>query len=303
MGQHFKTAWRHIRRVPYQALAAIFIMAITFFVATILAMLAYASSKTLNYFETRPQIIAFLKDDATPDQISGLERDLSNDQRIKNIKYVSKEQALGIYKEATSDNPLLSEFVSPKIFPASLEFAVVDLSFAEPVIKEVKDNSIIDEVVFTASLGKGKDVGQVIENLKTITKYIRIGGISIVSILFVSSLFILLVIIGMRVASRREEIEVFKLLGATKGFIRMPFIIEGVMYAVFGSFLGWISAAILILYSAPTILSYFGPIEVFPGETSDFLLLLAQILGAEIALAFVLGLLGSFTALGRYLKI
>lgn len=303
MGQHFKTAWRHIRRVPYQALAAIFIMAITFFVATILAMLAYASSKTLNYFETRPQIIAFLKDDATPDQISGLERDLSNDQRIKNIKYVSKEQALGIYKEATSDNPLLSEFVSPKIFPASLEFAVVDLSFAEPVIKEVKDNSIIDEVVFTASLGKGKDVGQVIENLKTITKYIRIGGISIVSILFVSSLFILLVIIGMRVASRREEIEVFKLLGATKGFIRMPFIIEGVMYAVFGSFLGWISAAILILYSAPTILSYFGPIEVFPGETSDFLMLLTQILGAEIALAFVLGLLGSFTALGRYLKI
>lgn len=303
MGQHFKTAWRHIRRVPYQALAAIFIMAITFFVVTILAMLAYASSKTLNYFETRPQIIAFLKDDATPDQISGLERDLSNDQRIKNIKYVSKEQALGIYKEATSDNPLLSEFVSPKIFPASLEFSVMDLSFTEPVIKEVKDNSIIDEVVFTASLGKGKDVGQVIENLKAITKYIRIGGISIVSILFVSSLFILLLIIGMRVASRREEIEVFKLLGATKGFIRMPFIIEGVMYAVFGSFLGWISAAILILYSAPTILSYFGPIEVFPGETSEFLLLLIKILGAEIALAFVLGLLGSFTALFRYLKI
>lgn len=303
MGQHFKTAWRHIRRVPYQALAAVFIMAITFFVATILAMLTYASSRTLNYFETRPQIIAFLKDDATPDQISGLERDLSNDQRVKNIKYVSKEQALGIYKEATSDNPLLSEFVSPKIFPSSLEFSVTDLSFTEQVIKEVKDNSIIDEVVFTASLGKGKDVGQVIENLKTITKYIRIGGISIVSILLVSSLFILLLIIGMRVASRREEIEVFKLLGATKGFIRMPFIIEGVMYAVFGSFLGWISAAILILYSAPAILSYFGPIEVFPGETSEFVLLLFRILGAEIALAFVLGLLGSFTALFRYLKI
>lgn len=303
MGQHFKTAWRHIRRVPYQALAAVFIMAITFFVATILAMLTYASSRTLNYFETRPQIIAFLKDDATPDQISGLERDLSNDQRVKNIKYVSKEQALGIYKEATSDNPLLSEFVSPKIFPSSLEFSVTDLSFTEQVIKEVKDNSIIDEVVFTASLGKGKDVGQVIENLKTITKYIRIGGISIVSILLVSSLFILLLIIGMRVASRREEIEVFKLLGATKGFIRMPFIIEGVMYVVFGSFLGWISAAILILYSAPAILSYFGPIEVFPGETSEFLILLIRILGAEIALAFVLGLLGSFTALFRYLKI
>lgn len=303
MGQHFKTAWRHIRRVPYQALADIFIMAITFFVATILAMLAYSSSKTLNYFETRPQIIAFLKDDATPDQISGLERDLSNDQRIKNIKYVSKEQALGIYKEATSDNPLLYEFVSPKTFPASLEFAVTDLSFTEPVIKEVKDNNIIGEVVFTASLGKGKDVGQVIENLKTITKYIRIGGISIVSILLVSSLFVLLLIIGMRVASRREEIEVFKLLGATKGFIRMPFIIEGVMYAVFGSFLGWISAAILILYSAPAILSYFGQIEVFPGETSEFLILLIKILGAEIALAFVLGLLGSFTALFRYLKI
>lgn len=303
MGQHFATAAKHIRRVPYQAMAGIFIMVITFFIATILALLVYASSNILHYFETRPQVIAFLKDDMTPDQISSLQRQLGGDQRIKNIRYVSKEQALGIYKSATSDNPILSEFVSPKVFPASLEFSVTDLSFTEEVIAELEANNTVSQVVFTASLGEAKEVGTVIDNLRNITRYLRVGGISIVSFLLVSSFLILLLILGMRIASRREEIEILKLLGATSGFIRMPFVIEGVMYALIGSFLGWLLGTLSFLYAMPALLSYFGEIRVFPEETTQIFLLLGQILGVELLLAVFLGLVGSLTALGRYLKV
>lgn len=302
MGHHFKTAWIHIRRVPYQALAAIFIMVITFFVAAALALLAYASSQTLHYFETKPQIIAFLKDDATPDSVSSLQRKLGGDQRIKNIGYVSKEQALEIYKSATSDNPILSELVSPSVFPASLEFSVVDLMFTEEVIKEVGKENIVAQVVFTGSLGDSKDINTVINNLSSITNYIRIGGAAVVGFLLVSSFLTLLVIIGMRVAARREEVETLMLLGATPGFIRMPFIIEALFYALFGSFLGWVLSAILILYATPFLASYFKDVPVLPQDTSGLFLLLGQVLGAELILAFFLGLLGSLIALGRYRK-
>lgn len=303
MGQHFATAAKHIRRVPYQAMAGIFIMVITFFIATVLTLLVYASSNILHYFETRPQVIAFLKDDTTPDQISSLQRQLGGDERIKDIHYVSKEQALGIYKSATSDNPILSEFVSPKVFPASLEFSVTDLSFTEEVIAELEANTAVSQVVFTASLGEAKEVSTVIDNLRNITRYLRVGGVGIVSFLLVSSFLILLVILGMRIASRREEIEILKLLGATSGFIRMPFVIEGVMYALIGSFLGWLLGALSFLYAMPALLSYFGEIVIFPQETIQLFLLLGQILGAELLLAVFLGLVGSLTALGRYLKV
>ncbi|MGB6882389.1 MAG: permease-like cell division protein FtsX, partial [Microgenomates group bacterium] len=166
---HFKTALDYIRRSPFQALAAIFVLALTFFVGTLMVVLVYSSGKVLNYFETRPQVIAFLEDEITAEEIAGLQNKLISDSRVKDVRYVSKEEALSIYKEATAENPLLSELVSPTIFPASLEFSLIDLNFAEEVIDEVKEEDIVDQVGFTASLGGEATLGDVVGRLRTIT--------------------------------------------------------------------------------------------------------------------------------------
>ena len=302
MGQHFQTALKHIRRAPYQALAATATMVFTFFVATVLAVLAYASTATLKHFETRPQVIAFLKDDSTAEQISALQRKLEGDTRLKSVKYVTKDQALKIYKDATSDNPELSALVSPKVFPASLEFSVLDLAFTENVIKEVEEEQIIKQVVFTASLGDQKNYSEVIQNLQKITYYIRIGGASILLFLLTSSLLVLLVIIGMRIASRREEIEILQLIGATPGFVRMPFVFEGIFYAIAGAFIGWLGASLILLYLIPYASRYFGEIAIFPSTPVGLLTLFGIILAAEVLLGIMLGLTGSMIALKRYLK-
>lgn len=303
MERHIRTAGKYIRRAPYQASAAILTMTLAFFVATVLSILAYASESTLNYFETRPQIIAFLEDEATPEQVSSLQRTLESDSRVKDLHYVSKEQALGIYQEATRDNPLLSELVSPKVFPASLEFSVTDLSYAEDLVGQLEKEGIVDQVVFTASLGDSGSLGEVIANLRRITGYIRVGGVVVLGFLLLSSLLILLVIISMRISMRRKEIEILKLLGATSGFIRMPFVLEGLFYTTFGAFMGWLLASLLVLYSVPALTSYFGEIPVLPLETTSLLGLLGTILGGELLLALVLGSLGSMFAVRRYLKI
>lgn len=153
---HLRTAADSVRRSPFQALAAVFVLALTFFVATNLVVLVYSSNNLLKYFETRPQIIAFLKDKVTPEAISALQNKLTSDLRVKDVRYVSKEEALEIYKTATSDNPLLGQLVSPTIFPASLEFSLNDLSHAEEIINEVKKEGIVNDVGFTASLGERK---------------------------------------------------------------------------------------------------------------------------------------------------
>lgn len=303
MIQHLRTAFKHIRRSPYQAISASLIMTITFFVATVLAIIAFASHSLLNYFETRPQVIAFLNNEASAEQVSGLQSKLGTDVRVKDVRYVSKEQALEIYREATSDKPLLSELVSPKVFPASIEFSVSDLNFADELVKELQSNEIVKEVAFTASLGSAKDIGNVVANLRRITDYIRIGGLVILSFLLVSSLMILLVILGMRISIRRDEIQILQLIGATSSFIRAPFIFEGLIYSIIGTVVGWGLASILLLYLAPTLSAFFVNIPVLPSELLQLLTLFGAILGVELLLGILLGTAGSLIAIRRYLKV
>lgn len=299
---HFKTALGNLRRSPFQALAATFVLTLTFFVATIVSVLVYSSSQLITYFETRPQVIAFLKDTAIETDIANLQHKLEADSRVKEVKYVSKEEALSIYKKATSDNPLLGQLVSPSIFPASLEFSVKDLSFAQGVIDDVKKEPIVDSVGFTAALGGESSLNDVVGRLQTITNYVKIAGIVFVGLLALTSLVVLLIIISMRMATRREEIEILDLIGATAGFIRSPIIIEAIIYAVGGAILGWIIAFIGVLYLAPNAVLYFGEIPVLPRDTIGLFELFGIILGIELVSGFVLALAGSLLAVSRVKK-
>lgn len=299
---HFKTSWDYIKRSPFQALAAVAVLTLTFFVATVISILIYASNKTLSYFETRPQVIAFLKPEAEEADVAALETQLKADARVLEVNFVSKEEALEIYKEATADNPLLAELVSPTIFPASLEFSVSDLKFAQELVDEVRQEEVVDNVGFTASLGDEGNLSDVVSRLRRITTYIRFGGVAVALILGATSFLVLLVVVGMRLATRKGEIETLSLMGATRGFIRAPIIYEAINYALMGVFLGWFLGLVLVLYLTPTILNYSGGIPVLPRDTFSFFILLGLILAGEVIIGIVIALWGSSIAVGRALK-
>jgi cell division transport system permease protein len=296
---HLRTAFENIRRSPFQGLAAVMVLSTTFFVVTLLAILAYSSSQALKYFETRPQIIAFLNDEATPDEISELQNKLGSDTRVKDLSYVSKEEALEIYKEATSDNPLLSELVNPSIFPASIEFSLSELAFAEDIVAELKSENAVDRVGFTASLEGESTLSDVVSRLRKITWYFRVGGAVFGSLLVGTSFLVLLIIIGMRMTTRRNEIEILTLLGATPGFIRAPIILEALIYAYIGVIVGWIVVLLMVLYATPSIISYFGDIPVVPQNTLDLFGIFGIILGLELLVSTFLALTGSMLAVMR----
>jgi cell division transport system permease protein len=296
---HLKTAWNNIRRSPFQALAAVFILGVTFFVTTILCVFIYSSGQILKYFETRPQVIAFLKDSASEEEIAALQDKLSSDMRVRKVNYISKEQALEIYKNATSDNPLLSELVSPSIFPASLEFSLSNLSYAEDVISEMKKEQIVDEVGFTASLGDESTLTDVVGRLRQISYYIRLGGSVFVGFLLGTSLLVMFVIIGMRMTGRRGEIEILNLIGATPGFIRSPILLESLIYGLTGAAVGWVGGILIILYSTPSLIRYFGDIPVLPENTLKLFLILVIILAGELIVSSIIALSGSLLAVSR----
>ena len=109
---------------------------------------------------------------------------------------------------------------------------------------------------------------------------------------------VILVIVGMKVALRKEEIEILKLIGATSWYIRAPFVLEGMFYGLVGATISWIITYILLLYSTPLLVSFLSGIPILPVSPIFMLtLLLGLILGGVM-----IGILGSLLATRRYLK-
>lgn len=292
------TTWTHIRRSPYQAFAAITTMFLTFLLVGIFSLATVSSALILRYFESKPQITVFFTDAVLENDARELENTLKATGKTASIRYVSKEEALGLYQEQNKDDPLLLEMVTADILPASLEVSAVDpshLSELEPILTSTQG---VDEVVYQRD---------VVDALLVWTKAIRIVGGSLAALLALNSLLIVMTVISMKIALKREEIDVFKLVGASSWYIRLPFIIEGGLYGAFGSTLAWFIISILLIWFRLPLISFLGGIGPFQMLLSDplsssFLLFLAGFWGVLFLSGFILGMVGGLVALARYLK-
>lgn len=285
----FKVAWQHIRRSPYQALAAVSVMTLTFFIATIFIMVAAGSQAILQWFETRPQVTAFFKDEAKMEQVEGLKTKLKATDKVAEMKYVSKEEALAIYREQNKDDPLLLEMVTANILPASLEVAAKDIKYLGEIAQILKDEPIVEEVIFQED---------VISSLTAWTSALRKAGAVLMIVLGLISFLIVLIIIGMKVSAKKEEIEILRLIGASSWYVRAPFLLEGIIYGAVGAVVAWIISYILLLYSTPFLVSFLSGIPLLP-VSPIFMLLVLSILVLSGA---IIGALGSLLAVRRYLK-
>lgn len=284
-----KTTKQHIRRAPYQALAAVMIMTLTLFVASLFMMMALTSQKILSYLETKPQVTAFFKEGTSTQQVEALKQKLQATGKIASLKYVSQEEALAIYREQNKNDPLLLEMVTANILPASLEVSAVEASYLSEISEILKKEPTVEEVVFQ------KDI---VETVISWTRAARYGGAILVSFLSVISFFIILAVIGIKIAAKKEEIEIMKLVGASHWYIRWPFILEGAFYGTVGALLAWGVSYLLLLYATPILSSFLQGLAVFPVSPIFMLgLLLALVLGGVLV-----GSLGSLLAVWRYLR-
>lgn len=289
MKKHLKTAWVHIRRAPYQALAAILVMVLANFAATTFILATFASQTALRWFETRPQVTAFFKDDATTAQIDALWAKLAQTGKVKETRFISKDQALTLYREQNKNDPLLLEMVTANILPASLEVSAHDLTNLAEIAQVLKNEPGVEEVVFQEDVVKA--LHNWVNNLRKI-------GVGLICVLGLISLLIILVIIGMKIALRKGEVEIIQLIGGAAWYIRAPFIFEGIFYGVIGAILGWGAGYLLLLYLTPFLVDFLAGIPVLPIPV----LLMLEILGVEILAGAMIGILGSLLAVKKYLR-
>ncbi|MEK9178750.1 MAG: permease-like cell division protein FtsX [Patescibacteria group bacterium] len=283
------SAWKNIRRSPYQAFAAVFIMMMTFLIFSFFVFIFVGSSKIISYFESKPQVTAFFKDEAKESEINALRSSTEATGRVSEVRFVSKEEALKIYQEQNKNDPLLLELVTAEILPASLEISTHEIEDLSLVSSELSKSPIVQEVIYQRD---------VIATLTSWTNALRRVGIASIIVLTLVSIFIMATIIGIKISHKREDIEIMRLIGATNWYIRKPFLMEGVFYGVVGSFAGWFLATLSLWYATPFLSSFLRGIPLFPVSFVSLLVLLIL----EVVLAVLLGALSSYLAVLRYLK-
>lgn len=281
---------RNIRRTPFQALAASMVMFLTFLALQVFVILAAGSQASLRYFESKPQVIAFFKDGATSQDVSAIENALKQEGRVTKTKFVSKEDALEIYRERNKNDPMLLELVTANILPASLEISTQTPQDLQGIAEILKREPVISEVIVPED---------VVATLTSVTRIIRVVGGATVAFLMIFATLVIVMIIGFKIRLKRTEIEIMRLLGASSSFIRTPFILEGLFYGIAGAFTTWVFSYILLWYFTPFLQGYLGEVNLLPINP----LFMLGLLGGSLSLACLVGVVGSFAAVRRYLKI
>lgn len=285
-----KSAWHHLRRSPIQSLTALMVTTVTFFSFTVFAIVSDGLSSVLQYFETRPEITIFLKDGLDRVAVESLQKELANYPNIREIKFISKEKALSIYKELNKNNPMLTEMVTASILPSSFEVSVTDPLVLEQIATNFSaKTNVVDEIIYQ------KDV---IQSLLHWTNVIKKAGFIIVTFSCSVSFFIILIIVGMKITNRKEEIRISRLLGASKFYVKKPFLLEGFFYGFLGSFIGSAIGLGLSFHFQPQLNSFFQPIVFIRSDLSFYW----QIIFIEIVAGSFFGLIPSWIGVRRYIK-
>lgn len=290
MSRAAEFAKRNIRRTPFQAIAASMVMFLTFLALQTFLILAAGSQATLRYFESKPQVIVFFKEGTTNQDVSAIENALHQESRVTNTKYVSKEDALQIYREKNKNDPTLLELVTANILPASLEISTQNPADLAPIANILKKEPVVSDVIVPED---------VVQTLTQVTGIIRMVGGATVGFLLIFATLVIVMIIGFKIRLKRNEIEIMRLLGASPSFIRNPFILEGMFYGITGAILAWVISYGLLWYFTPFLQGYLGEVKLLPVNP----LFMLGLLGASLALACIVGGLGSFGAVRRHLKI
>lgn len=228
----------------------------------------------------------YLKSDISQLEAVYIGKDIEKLDNVVSTTFFSKEEALEQYKDELGDE-LFAQIEDRNTLPDAFVVVMEDLSLYDETVAEIKSIDGVDSI---------NDHRELAKKLTEISNLINIICVGVVSALMIISIFIIANTIRATMYSRRFEISIMKSVGATDSFVRMPFLIEGVVIGILSAVVS--TGAISLLYeSVMSAITSMIPFSYIP--LSSVLLYVA----AAFALAgIVVGFFGSFISIRKYLK-
>jgi cell division transport system permease protein len=240
------------------------------------------------------EFIVFLQPDVTPDQADAVGRELKDNPDVKDVKFVDKQQAYDEFKLLFRNSPELVDTVTPDILPASWRVVPsnTDPNVIEAIGRQFEKKAGVMSVVFA------KDT---VESVMKVTRLMQIGILGAAVVLLIAACLLIVNTIRTAMLSRRREIEVMKLVGASNWFIRVPFMLEGLVQGLLGAALACVAVRVLnsLVESRVTEGQSLAILQNFSVSTSEVngTLLLLLLVGGLV------GAIGSGVAVSSYLDV
>lgn len=291
----FKTAFKNFWRNSWLSLATIGIMIITLLIISSLVIINVIADSALLSLQDKIDISVYFKLDIPEPEILKTKAELLDLPEIKDIEYISKEQAVVNFTEKHKDNPLLLESLAEldeNPLEATLNIKAQQANMYDTILMFINQK-------YSSVISKVKADKNVIEKFNSITSALRKTGFILSTIFAVLAILITFNTIRLAIYTYKREVEIMRLVGASNWYIRWPFIIEGVLYGIFGV---WICVLILYLavrFISPKIMVFLPEMNLLDYFHSHLLL----IIGMQIIIAVSLGVASSFIAIRRYLKV
>lgn len=254
------------------------------------ALLVYTININLEEFGLMNEIVVFVEQDATEEEILSIEQQINSLDNVAKVTRVTKEQALEDMKQQSEEYADLYAGITEENNPLSDSFTIV-----------YEDN---DQVVTLAYLlGQIEGVRKVKNLLDLAVKISNFkSGVLLVfgwflAILLVVSLFVIINTIKLSVFSRRNEISIMRYVGATGWFITLPFLLEGIIIGLVSSVAGFFVEKYFYHYIEKMIMNDLQMVTI-----AEFSLIQPYLLWGFLGIGVLAGIVGSSISLGKYLK-
>jgi cell division transport system permease protein len=285
------------------AIAAIAMMAITL---TILLFAIVANSTfrhTVADITSHIDVSVYLKDSVTEQQRTDLMNRLNGVNNVKEVEFISKEQALKTYREQNADNAdllaAISETDNP--LPATIVISPEDPNQLDS-IKRFLDRPEVSALQSDPTSYSG-DRKAAIDKITRATHFFEQAGAVGIIVFIIISMLIIFNTIRMAIFNRRDELVIMRLLGATPGYIKGPFIVETMLYGAVAALISLVVVAVLFAIASSTLeASSLGLLDI-DYSSQFFRSNLWLILTAQILVGILIGAASSAVATRRYLKL
>ena len=303
IGYSLRECGHHFRRNWTTVLGAVVTIFLSLFIIGLFVLGSAMLNSMIGGVEDQVTIQAFLSDDADQSAVEDYQAEIESWDNVESVTYKTKEQAREEFRTSMSNRnaaDAVTALDGENPLPASLVIRVLEAQEVESTAQRIMDDPAFAEICDDAANPAGDvQYGQgTVERLLSLATYIRIAAVALVVLLtFVAFVFINNTI-RLAITARRREIGIMRLVGATNGSIRGPFIMEGTVEAIIGALLAIAALAV-------------GANTLLPELRQNLSFLAFEIPPATLYICFaglllvgvIIGLFGSAIAMRRYLKV
>lgn len=282
---YFRELWRYIRSARGSVISSTIVIALAVLLLGIYVTISINSIRLLKLIRDKVEIDAYLVDSFQDRDANKLINSIKNIGGIKNIRFISKQEAAKIFEEDFGKNIL--EVFDYNPLPASLKISLYDEYKATGRIEKIKTElqkyTEINDIIYAQNN---------LEILERNSNSIVFLNLSLLFIITFAAIFLSSNTIKLMISSKKPTIELMKLIGAAKETIRIPFILEGILQGLAGSI---IAVVILELF-----LEYF--YSVYSNTDFNFSIIDTTFVILMIIFGILLGAFGSLISVRRFLR-